>query len=126
MTGRALVLAAHGSRREPAANALVRRLAESLRGRRLFDDGRVQQWDEVSSTLQLGRRTSAQLVAAFPDMADPRRFRVRVIQRLSETLQLEAQYGRLSAFQMIRASASEQSRVLVSITDTVSERPFAT
>ena len=31
MTGRALVLAAHGSRREPAANALVRRLAESER-----------------------------------------------------------------------------------------------
>jgi uroporphyrin-III C-methyltransferase len=38
MTGRALVLAAHGSRREPGANALVRRLAESLRGRRLFDE----------------------------------------------------------------------------------------
>lgn len=35
---RALVLAAHGSRREPAANALVRRLAESLRGRRLFHE----------------------------------------------------------------------------------------
>jgi uroporphyrin-III C-methyltransferase len=34
----ALVLAAHGSRREPAANALVRRVAESLRGRRLFDE----------------------------------------------------------------------------------------
>ncbi len=38
MSGRALVLAAHGSRRDPAANALVRRLAESLRGRRLFDE----------------------------------------------------------------------------------------
>ena len=35
---RALVLAAHGSRREPAANALVRRVAESLRARRLFDE----------------------------------------------------------------------------------------
>src|SRR5687768_13815060 len=35
---RALVLAAHGSRREPAANALVRRAAEQLRGRRLFDE----------------------------------------------------------------------------------------
>ena len=35
---RALVLAAHGSRREPAANALVRRAAEALRGRRLFDE----------------------------------------------------------------------------------------
>ena len=36
--GRALVLAAHGSRRDPAANALVRRLAEAIRGRRLFDE----------------------------------------------------------------------------------------
>ena len=36
--GRALVLAAHGSRRDPAANALVRRLAETVRARRLFDE----------------------------------------------------------------------------------------
>lgn len=35
---RALVLAAHGSRRDPSANALVRRLAEGIRGRRLFDE----------------------------------------------------------------------------------------
>jgi uroporphyrin-III C-methyltransferase len=34
----ALVLAAHGSRRDPAANALVRRLAQSVRERRLFDE----------------------------------------------------------------------------------------
>ncbi len=38
MSGRALVLAAHGSRRDPSANANVRRLAESLRGRRIFDE----------------------------------------------------------------------------------------
>jgi uroporphyrin-III C-methyltransferase len=38
VSGRALVIAAHGSRRDPAANAMVRRLAESLRGRRLFDE----------------------------------------------------------------------------------------
>lgn len=36
--GRALVLAAHGSRGDPAANALVRRLAEAIRARRLFDE----------------------------------------------------------------------------------------
>ena len=35
---RALVVAAHGSRRDPAANALVRRLAEGIRGRRLYDE----------------------------------------------------------------------------------------
>ncbi len=38
MSGRALVLAAHGSRQDPSANALVRRLAETIRGRRLFDE----------------------------------------------------------------------------------------
>jgi uroporphyrin-III C-methyltransferase len=37
-SARALVLAAHGSRRDPAANALVRRLAEAVRARRLFDE----------------------------------------------------------------------------------------
>jgi len=35
---KALVLAAHGSRRDPAANALVRRHAEEIRRRRLFDE----------------------------------------------------------------------------------------
>jgi uroporphyrin-III C-methyltransferase len=35
---RALVLAAHGSRRHPEANALVRRLAETVRAQRLFDE----------------------------------------------------------------------------------------
>jgi uroporphyrin-III C-methyltransferase len=35
---RALVLAAHGSRRDPAANGLVRRHAEEIRRRRLFDE----------------------------------------------------------------------------------------
>ncbi|MFL5401805.1 MAG: uroporphyrinogen-III C-methyltransferase [Gemmatimonadales bacterium] len=34
---KAMVLAAHGSRRHPEANALVRRLAEAVRARRLFD-----------------------------------------------------------------------------------------
>jgi uroporphyrin-III C-methyltransferase len=34
----ALVLAAHGSRRDPGANALVRRLAQAVRERRLFQE----------------------------------------------------------------------------------------
>ncbi|HEU5303036.1 MAG TPA: uroporphyrinogen-III C-methyltransferase [Gemmatimonadales bacterium] len=34
----ALVLAAHGSRRDPSANALVRRLVQTIRGRRLYDE----------------------------------------------------------------------------------------
>ncbi|HYC31353.1 MAG TPA: uroporphyrinogen-III C-methyltransferase [Gemmatimonadales bacterium] len=35
---KALVLAAHGSRRDPTANAMVRRLAEAVRSRRIFDE----------------------------------------------------------------------------------------
>jgi uroporphyrin-III C-methyltransferase len=38
VSGGALVLAAHGSRHDPAANALVRRLAQVVRERRLFDE----------------------------------------------------------------------------------------
>ena len=83
-----------------------------------FDDGRLQQWDEVSSMLQLGRRTTAQFVAAFPDIGNPQRFRARVTRQLTPTLQLEGQYGRLSAFQMTLASEGEESRVMVTIRKT--------
>jgi len=83
-----------------------------------FDDGRVQEWDEFSSMLQFGRKTTAQFVTAFPNVSDPQRFRARVTQRLSPTLLFEAQYGRLSAFQMTRASAGEQSRVMLTIRKT--------
>jgi hypothetical protein len=83
-----------------------------------FDDGTVQEWDEVSSMLQLGKRTTVQFVTAFPDVSDPQRFRARVTQRLSPTLLLDAQYGRLSAFQLTRAFEGEQSRVMVTIRKT--------
>ena len=43
---KAVVLAAHGSRRDPSANALVRRLAEAVRARRL--------WDEVAVAFHQG------------------------------------------------------------------------
>lgn len=63
-----------------------------------LEDGRTQQWDEVSLGLQLGRRTSAHFVTAFPNVSEPERFRARITQKLSATLSLEGQYGRLSAF----------------------------
>jgi hypothetical protein len=83
-----------------------------------FDDGTVQEWDEVSSMFQLGRRTRAQFVTAFPNVSNSQRLRLRLTQRLSPTLELDAQYGRLSAFQLDRASAGEESRVLVTIRKT--------
>lgn len=83
--------------------------------RQWFDDGRVQLWDEVVSMFQIGARTSVQVVTAFPDMWEPRRLRARFTQQLSPTLLLEAQYGRLSAFQMTRAFEREGSRMMVTI-----------
>ena len=68
--------------------------------------------------LQLGRRTTAQFVMAFPDISDPQRFRARVTHRLSPTLELEGQYGRLSAFQLTRASEGEQSRFMFTVRKT--------
>ena len=83
-----------------------------------FEDGTVQEWDELSSIVQLGRRTTAQFVTAVPDISDPQRFRARVTHRLSPTLQVEVQYGRLSAFQLTRASEGEQSRAMVTVRKT--------
>src|SRR6202030_3327169 len=57
-------------------------------------------------------------VAAFPDLANPERFRARVTQRLSPTIQLEGEYGRLSAFQLTQASVGERSRVMITIRKT--------
>jgi len=84
----------------------------------LFDDGRVQQWDELSSMFQLGPRTTAQFVSAFPALSDPQRLRLRVTQQLSPSLLLDLQYGRLSAFQLTTASEGERSRVMVTIRKT--------
>jgi hypothetical protein len=83
-----------------------------------FDNGRMQQWNEVSSMLQLGRHTTVQLVTAVPDISDPQRLRARVTRVLSPTLRLEAQYGRLSAFQMTSPSVGEHSRVMITIRKT--------
>jgi hypothetical protein len=83
-----------------------------------FDNGRMQQWNEVSSMVQMGRHTAVQLVTAVPDLADPQRLRARVTRVLSPTLRLEVQYGRLSAFQMTSPSVGEHSRVMITIRKT--------
>jgi len=83
-----------------------------------LDNGRMQQWNEVSSTIQLGPHTSVQLVTAVPDISDPQRLRARVTRVLSPTLRLDVQYGRLSAFQMTSPSVGEHSRVMITIRKT--------
>jgi hypothetical protein len=83
-----------------------------------FDDGTVKQWDEVNSTFQIGRRTNLQLVTAFPNVREASRLRARVRRQVSPTVQLEAEYGRLSAFQMTPAPEHETSRVMITIRKT--------
>jgi hypothetical protein len=83
-----------------------------------FDDGRTQQWDEMASIVHLGRSATAEFVTAFPDVSDPARLRARLTRQLSPTLALEAQYGRLSAFQRSFASSHEQSRFMLTFRKT--------
>jgi hypothetical protein len=83
-----------------------------------FDNGRMQQWNEVSSIVQFGRQTTVQLVTAVPNISDPQRLRARVTRVLSPTLRLEVQYGRLSAFQMTSPSVGEHSRAMITIRKT--------
>lgn len=83
-----------------------------------FDDGRAQHWEELSSLFHVSRRTSLQIVSAFPDLWDSRRFRARLQHQLAPTLLLEAQYGRLSAFQLTRASMAEESKVMITLRKT--------
>ena len=73
---RALVLAAHGSRRDPAANALVRRLAEAVRARRLFDEVAVAfhqgepRFDTVLDELSADEITVVPLLTSAGHYAD--------------------------------------------------------
>ena len=80
-----------------------------------FEDGRTQQFDELSFGVKMGRRTSAHLVTAFPDLYEPERFRLRMAHKVTDTLSLEGQYGRLSAFQGGTTSQSESSRVMMTV-----------
>src|SRR3954464_3188012 len=73
---KALVLAGHGSRRDPAANALVRRLAESVRARRLFDEVAVAfhqgepRFDTVLDELDADEVTVVPLLTSAGHYAD--------------------------------------------------------
>jgi uroporphyrin-III C-methyltransferase len=75
-SGGALVLAAHGSRHDPAANALVRRLAQAVRERRLFQEVAVAfhqgepAFDRVLDELQSDAVTVVPLMTSAGHYAD--------------------------------------------------------
>ena len=81
-----------------------------------FDDEHGREWDEVSTTLRLGRGTSLQATTAFPDLLSPERLRARLTQEIGRRMSVEVQYGMLSAFQLTRRSSlDEKSTFMVTL-----------
>jgi hypothetical protein len=84
--------------------------------------GRMQTWEELQSVVRLTRTTAVQTVTGVPDVFNARKFRAEVTQALGGPFALQAQYGRLSAYQNA-PHALERSRLKVMLSMT---RDFAT
>jgi hypothetical protein len=63
--------------------------------------GRPQHWEELQTSLALTHRTSLLVVTEVPDITNTDRFRARLVQQLPHDFSIEAEYGRLSAFQNV-------------------------
>lgn len=63
------------------------------------ESGLVEQWEELQATSALTRSTTLRVAAAVPDVTDANRFRGLLRQELPGQLALNAEYGRLSAYQ---------------------------
>lgn len=76
------------------------------------DAGRMQSWEELQATMKLTRSTTLQTVTAVPDFTNAKKFRANVRQQLRGRFALQAEYGRLSAYQAV-PYALERSRFKV-------------
>jgi hypothetical protein len=76
------------------------------------DDGRVQHWEELQATVRLSPTTTLRAVTAVPDLRDPDRFQAYLSQELPAGFAVQADYGRLSAYQSI-ARELDRSRFKV-------------
>jgi hypothetical protein len=65
------------------------------------DSGRVQHWEEMQTTLRLTSTTTIRAVTAVPDIRDSERWRAHFSQQLPSGFAVQADYGRLSAFQSL-------------------------
>lgn len=65
------------------------------------DTGQVQHWEELQATLKITRTTTLRTVTAVPDVRNPERFQGHLRQELPRRLAIQADYGRLSAYQAI-------------------------
>jgi len=63
------------------------------------ETGVLQHWEELQTTVSVTRSTTLRLVTSVPDVRNPERFRGYFRQELPARFALQADYGRLSAFQ---------------------------
>jgi hypothetical protein len=73
------------------------------------DNGHVQHWEELQTTLRLTSTTTLRGVTAVPDVRNTERWRAYFRQELPARFAVQADYGRLSAFQSI-PTALDRSR----------------
>jgi protocatechuate 3,4-dioxygenase beta subunit len=66
-----------------------------------LETGQIQHWEEMQTSLRLTSTTTLRLVHAIPDLRDSARWRGYFRQDLPARFALQADYGRLSAFQTI-------------------------
>ena len=65
------------------------------------DNGRIEHWEELQTTVKVTRTTTLRTVTAVPDVGNSERFQAYFRQELPRGLALQADYGRISAYQSI-------------------------
>lgn len=78
------------------------------------DNGQVRHWEELHAQFKLTRRTTLRTVTAVPDLRNAERFQAYVRQDLPSGFAIQADYGRISAYQPI-ARALDRSRLKVMV-----------
>ncbi|HEX5215098.1 MAG TPA: carboxypeptidase-like regulatory domain-containing protein [Vicinamibacterales bacterium] len=79
--------------------------------------GAAQHWEELQTSVRLTNHSTLQVVTAVPDFGNPERLRARFVQQLPRAFAVEAEFGRLSAFQSIPGELDRsRGRVMVSRT----------
>lgn len=82
------------------------------------ETGQVQHWEEMQTTLKVTSTTTLRAVTSVPDIRNRDRFQAYFRQELPQRFALQADYGRVSAFQSI-AHELDRSRLKVMLFKTV-------
>jgi hypothetical protein len=82
------------------------------------ETGRVQHWEELQTTVKVSSTTTVRAVTAVPDVRNHERFQAYVRQELPYRLAVQADYGRISAYQSVPREL-DRSRLKVMLFKTV-------